>query len=756
MKKFSLLIVLLFLGAGFAGCIGGDNGEEEGAAGVSPEEMDALLSSASERNPFDGAVLLSPNQPILGLVAAPAACWYDSEGMHKLPLIVADTQEESKFLAKTGATEVAMLGFTTKPCCESREFATRFFKSADTVLMVRESDYALGISGAPLASYLNLPLLVVDEEERCGAMAEALDSLGVKNIIALGGNAAVSAAAYGYEVIVLETRDEMEDALLGVVSEKLGGVDYIAMTNPYDALDSPPLSSETNSFEAEITNVQLIAAGERFSAYGEPFATFDFQVAGGINHIRADAIVTETTAPYAEGGVEPIIGLALYDPAGVYLGFGSSAGFEVGSTYVETLAIGHPGTYKAEVYAHFGTKGLSPVVAPSSGVSAVSMKVRVDVCVEEQESPKMALSPNLSMIAPYLAAARGGTLLAGDFGFIGDAYANASAGNAAMPGYNKNLHGFVNAKVGENIGAIEEYLDRMEVCGLKEGYLAGPAWLSLVGGANSIPMYYYPTESEPWPEDGVGLPADLPYSTLDPLDEDGNIILSIGRMAAPSIDDLSELAARSLFYDDYRSAYETSAPLWGSRFLFLFGEGFAEMGGVFHQVPYAAEVAQHGFYPLVVGDEANGRTASEAAGYYTGSNYIEIIVHGNWFIYAPVIYGPDAYSQQIDTAHVNGWDLGPSVFITSACHTGRTDSVPADQALSLAFIRAGVNCYIGATRGTGSESQTQVFEDALIKDDLSVGEAFRLLKQEQIAPPSYQIRTLYGDPAFNPYEPNNV
>jgi len=43
----------------------------------------------------------------------------------------------------------------------------------------------------------------------------------------------------------------------------------------------------------------------------------------------------------------------------------------------------------------------------------------------------------------------------------------------------------------------------------------------------------------------------------------------------------------------------------------------------------------------------------------------------------------------------------------------------------------------------------------LIVDDWSLGEALRGEKRIDQELPTYYVRTLYGDPAFNPYEPNN-
>ncbi len=56
---------------------------------------------------------------------------------------------------------------------------------------------------------------------------------------------------------------------------------------------------------------------------------------------------------------------------------------------------------------------------------------------------------------------------------------------------------------------------------------------------------------------------------------------------------------------------------------------------------------------------------------------------------------------------------------------------------------------------TGQEAGLTIFENHLIVDDLSVGEALREEKRVDRELPTYYVRVLYGDPAFNPYEPNN-
>jgi hypothetical protein len=118
------------------------------------------------------------------------------------------------------------------------------------------------------------------------------------------------------------------------------------------------------------------------------------------------------------------------------------------------------------------------------------------------------------------------------------------------------------------------------------------------------------------------------------------------------------------------------------------------------------------------------------------------------------LYGFDIYSKAIDVAHAKEWVYDrPSVFLSSACLMGRTDGLSPEMNIGLAMLHAGCNGFVGATRETGQESGLTVLENHLIVDDWSVGEALRGEKQIDTELPTFYVRVVYGDPAFNPYDP---
>ncbi|RLF44589.1 MAG: hypothetical protein DRN17_04180, partial [Thermoplasmata archaeon] len=75
-----------------------------------------------------------------------------------------------------------------------------------------------------------------------------------------------------------------------------------------------------------------------------------------------------------------------------------------------------------------------------------------------------------------------------------------------------------------------------------------------------------------------------------------------------------------------------------------------------------------------------------------------------------------------------------------------------EENIGMAFIHAGAAAFVGATRETGQEAELEIMENSMIKNNTSIGEA--LLESKIVdEPPTKYVRILYGDPAFNPYEP---
>ena len=409
----------------------------------------------------------------------------------------------------------------------------------------------------------------------------------------------------------------------------------------------------------------------------------------------------------------------------------------------QTLTCNASGNYTLVVSVYNGIKGGFFI---QRGLSTVNTDIEMAINISTLEKPHLPFIPKLSMTASYLTMAHGGIVLADPkFELTSDNYINVANGSGTGPWYNESLHSFNNEKVNYTIEQLQHTLSLIDDYEMLNNYLDGPAWLAILAGANMIPMYYYTPSQKGIPE--KGLPSDNPYS----LDWK----LSVGRIVAYDVQDVSLLIARTLFYEDI-CGQPTKSRDWHNRFSFIFGEGFGETGGIFHQIPYSFEIRKYGFKSRVYGDLRNNRQLTMLLNVYSGANYIEYLGHGDWFWFSPSFYGIDYLGKAVDVAHAKNWIYSkPSIFLTSACLMARIDGIQPYMNIGLTMLHAGCNCFVGATRETGQEAGLTIFENHLIVDNFSVGEALRGEKRVDKELPTYYVRVLYGDPAFNPYEPNN-
>jgi hypothetical protein len=369
--------------------------------------------------------------------------------------------------------------------------------------------------------------------------------------------------------------------------------------------------------------------------------------------------------------------------------------------------------------------------------------------------------PGLSRLAPYLAAVHGGFVVADeDLSYLNEEWAQ-SYPTSTGPWYDKDQHDGVNAHVDRNVQALDESIRALNLQDVPEGgtlyetYTSGPAWMALLGDATSIPQYYE-VKDPSWEEDvqfGLGWATDEMYRM--------NGTLSIGRVISTTSAGTSTLIARTMWYEDYTISHMNTLDFvesndWMTNYMLLYGEGGGQTGGLFWQRPFADELRSIGWNVEQYGDTLeNDRQTMELRGSHERSNFMEVMLHGNWYWYVPEMNGPDEYSTSVKNLDIRTWELGPSFFISAACLMGRIDGVPAEQSIALNFMQAGVNAFVGATRSTGSESGTRWMEWSLLYNDTSVGEALRHSFAVNPAIPTVYVRALFADPAFNPYEPGN-
>jgi hypothetical protein len=715
----------------------------------------------SNRNTIADAVVVSDNDPFYSLIASNVACWYDTttNATGLLPFLVFNkgnfTDAQMRFLEtylSSGTDSLLVLGDHLKTSYHTTEIlgspptvsitlATQVFTTASTVLITPYNTpeaYRFSLLAAPLASYLNIPLLLYDDND--AKLQTVCSELQTTHAIVVGG---ITVNLSNITIISLSTENVISNATLTVIKENFGSCNYLTMTNPSDVIPPTILNTTPIELHDHIVNKKIIVLSKAVDVQGNDTRYYTIDVPEGINQIQLSGEIIQKKPLFfgRNSPVVPLLFLTLTTPHGQVVAYANSMGYDIGRTYLQTLTCNASGTYTLQLRVYYGIKGGFFI---QRGLSCVDADVTVLGTITTLETPHLPVIPQLSSMAPYLTATHGGLLIANASWELTDSsYASAAQGSGSGPWYNESLHPFTNMKVNTTVQQLENTLDSLDSDDLLTGYLAGPAWLAILADTTMIPMYYYGPSQTDIPD--RGLPSDNPYSL--------NQSLSVGRVIGWDVQDVSVMIARTFFYEDV-CGEPMNASDWHNRFNFVFGEGFGETGGLFHQVPYAKEIRDYGFVSTVYGDLRNSRQFTERFQVYTGANYIEYLGHGDWYWFPASLYGLDIYSKAVDVAHAKDWVYDkPSIFLTSACLMGRTDGIPAQMTIGLAMLHAGCNGFVGATRETGEEAGLSVLENHLLVDDWSVGEALRGEKQVDTGLPTFYVRVLYGDPAFNPYEP---
>jgi len=722
-----------------------------------------LSYGRSTRSFTADAVIVPETDPFFCLISTSVACWYDrganTTGLipllvqHEGKLVDAQTRFLETYLTSANRT-LLVLGEhlnTSYPTTEilgsppavSLTLATQVFTTASAVLVIpynTEDAYPLSLFASPLASYLNIPILIYDHNDE--ALQTVCTQLQTTHAYLIGD---IALNLTNVTLIPLTNEAAITRTILTVIKEQFGVINYITMTNPSDVIPTAIINTKEIQITDHITNKKIIILNKELNIIGNDTRVYNISIPEGINRVQISGNILQKEKPFFKrnSSIVPLIFMTLTDAKGQIIAYTNSMGYDIGNTYLETLTCNASGTYNLQVRVFHGIKGGYFI---QRGISLFDADINITATITTLGNPHLPLIPNLSAIAPYLTAAHGGLIIANTTWELTDAfYTSTAQGSGTGPWYNNSLHPFTNRKVNTTVQQLKRTLETIDTYGLLTGYLNGPAWLAILADTNMVPMYYFGPSQEDIPDQG--LPSDNPYSL--------NQNLSVGRLIGWDIQDVSVLIARTFFYETLCGQPENPDD-WHHRFSFVFGEGFGETGGIFHQVPYAKEVRNYGFTSKVYGDFRNSRQIADLLHIYTGSNYIEYLGHGDWFWFPASLYGFDMYSKAVDVAHAKNWVYDkPGVFLTSACLMGRTDGLPPKMNIGLAMLHAGCNGFVGATRETGQESGLTTLENHLIIDNWSLGEALRGEKRVDTEPPTFYVRVLYGDPAFNPYEPQH-
>ncbi len=254
-------------------------------------------------------------------------------------------------------------------------------------------------------------------------------------------------------------------------------------------------------------------------------------------------------------------------------------------------------------------------------------------------------------------------------------------------------------------------------------------YLGIIGDTNMVPMYYYPSSGQGDPNEGYGIPSDICYMDLDAdmddapysvTGDDASFEIAAGRVDGWDSQDASVLIAKTAFYDRIIENYKgpVNNPSSASAYLAEYWKDSAmtTVGSeppIDSAYPTTSKLAwmyeQAGFTtnkkPYNLQNE--GSRVQYAEDFYASSNLIFFCAHGFYYWYVPTaqeghfgitkgVYGGGAF----DVTRVKDMNLGPSIIFGSSCVTGRIDGLPGRNCLAMAFLHAGFNSYIGATRSS--------------------------------------------------------
>lgn len=628
------------------------------------------------------------------------------------------------------------------------KIAETYWSSADAVMLVDiETGYADAVSAGVLASYLNMPVIPVAGEPS-GAVADAIAKLGAKYTLVCGEvEVSANVASDLGKLLGIEGAMEIAKTVLSLMpggNVASGAIPYVVMANPLDTVE-PTVLEETvvSGLKGELTD-----AGTSVPYPGTPEAgttvPFEFEIPAGYNYanlvidIKFDLTGLTTGPTPINADILNTRGLMwgyrIEDDGSAIMIFMANA---VCYDYVrdengvpthvwlfaEFQVMNHPGKYRLEVGP---LAGASP-----GGVLPGTVPFDATVNIQKLDIPTYPLMPGLSSLAPYLAAVRGGVVLANpDFALqvaglggcveCGDAAADADAM------YEANMK---TASVhGEFVKLLKEIYGISDAQQLNDKLhedLSKAPYLAILADTNMVPMYYYEgSVGEGVGGGGEGIPGDLLYSTVNPdlreVADDANSALhdingnamsaevAVSRLTGYDAQDASALIARSVFYDRYLAGYkgplnQAAGNQPGNGFGATTWTGIGSMVPVEAAAPtmFALDAAftRAGFNTLAAAKaEASGR--SNTAIQWQSSNFIWMCVHGFWYHFVPdsVLAAAMLPTSPYAVKHVKYMPMGPSIIFLESCITGRIDGLKPYNTISQAFMHSGINTYIGGTR----------------------------------------------------------
>ncbi|MDD5502166.1 MAG: C25 family cysteine peptidase [Candidatus Thermoplasmatota archaeon] len=292
-----------------------------------------------------------------------------------------------------------------------------------------------------------------------------------------------------------------------------------------------------------------------------------------------------------------------------------------------------------------------------------------------------------------------------------------------------------------------------------------PQYLAIVGCPTTVtPMFEM---------DGDYMHAiDSFYGDLD--DDMDTIELAVGRFVTIDLNDALDLFARTANYQKYLDTHVSPSQLntvfgdWKQTAGFIYGHGLLEPAWPNTMINTEMTTRMDGQFTTMTMAGAHPDVPGVDQAIWEASNLVYLLVHGS-----PSGYSCTEGALGPTGADIREWNLGPTVVYASTCLTTKLVGEKIADSFSLNFLHAGGICYVGADQpssdslvmipeampANGCDRLGEIFIGHLIHDNMDVGTAFKVSKNEFLAETgnyyTWYEYVLYGDPALNPYEPCN-
>jgi hypothetical protein len=266
-------------------------------------QIEDVPQPSSIRKLNEDAVIIPDTNPFFGIIGSYIACWYDIDSniTGLLPLLVQNNEKFSDlqelFLEqymKNKDDKLLVIGEEVDSNYDTTEIlgspptvainaAKQVFAYTSTVMIIpyeTEDSYQLSLIASPLASYLNIPILIFDDNQE--DIINTCKILNVSNAFVIGD---IQLSLPNIFITQLETEEEIQNIIATTIKNKFNGINYITITNPSDTIPSYVIDSDESSFIDNIKNIRLTILGKEINLLGTGIKEYKIKIPNGINRV---------------------------------------------------------------------------------------------------------------------------------------------------------------------------------------------------------------------------------------------------------------------------------------------------------------------------------------------------------------------------------------------------------------------------------------------------------------------------------------